>query len=85
MRGKICSEVRSISLSSGTLMYVLFGALVHDILSGNRTSLFVIIDPHLIVHVLLIIECRGRRGVGSVRGHATHSSSGAVELGICLA
>jgi hypothetical protein len=30
-----------------------------DTVSGNRTSLFVIEDRYLIVHVLLIIVCRG--------------------------
>jgi hypothetical protein len=46
--------------------------LLHEIISGNRTSLLVIIDLHLIVLVLLIIEYRARSvNVGSC---ATHSN-----------
>jgi hypothetical protein len=47
--------------------------LLHDVISGNRTSLLVIIDLHLIVLVLLIIECRARSmNVGSCATHSNH-------------
>jgi len=46
---------------------------LHDILSGNRTSLLVIIDLHLIVLVLLIIEYRAwGKDVGSCATHSNH-------------
>jgi hypothetical protein len=46
--------------------------LLHDIISGNRTSLLVIIDLHLIVLVLLIIGYRAPSM--NVRSCATHSN-----------
>jgi hypothetical protein len=46
---------------------------LHDVISGNRTSLLVIIDLHLIVLVLLIIENRARSmNVGSCATHSNH-------------